>query len=119
MPYQRGTTTQEGTGAIAERLRKLRKARGMTQLEMAEKLGVVQSIFSSYENGKIRLHGELIIELAKILCVTTDELLGVNGEEVKMPPQRRRFLSRLEKLEKLPERDQEALVRTIDAFLAK
>lgn len=89
----------------------------ITQTDIAKQLGIAQSIFSAYENGRVRLHGELILELTKILSVSADELLGVNGEDIKMPPQRRRFLSRLKQLEQLPEKDQEALVRTIDAFL--
>ena len=42
-------------------------------------LGVSQPIVSDYERGELRLHGELIIQLTKILEVTADEILGLES----------------------------------------
>jgi transcriptional regulator with XRE-family HTH domain len=104
---------------IAQRVARLRKERGITQEEMASRLGVTQPIVSDYERGALRLHGELIIQFAKILDVTADELLGLQPAKSNGSAKNRRILRRIQQIDKLPKRDQEALLRTIDAFLVK
>jgi len=75
---------------------------------------------SEWERGNLRLHGELIVELARILQVSADQLLGLApAEDATASPKNRRLARRLQALEKLSKRDQEALLRTLDAFLAK
>jgi len=116
---KRGAASPEGTEAIGARLARIRKERGITQTELAERLGISQPIVSDYERGELRLHGELLLQLAQILDVSVDEILGLG--EAKRPARaaNRRFLRRLQEIDKLPRRDQEALLRTIDAFLSK
>jgi len=104
--------------ALGIRIAALRKERGYTQTELAEELGTVQVVISNYELGKLRPHAEVIVRLAKALRVSTDEMLGVK------PPSKngaatvsRRVLRRLQAIDGLPKRDQDALFRTIDAFL--
>ncbi|WP_448214309.1 helix-turn-helix domain-containing protein [Colwellia sp. MEBiC06753] len=105
--------------AIAKRFAQLRKAKGLTQKELAQKLNVSQSVVSDYEHGALRLHGELIIQLAKLLNVGTDELLGLSAEPIPSPSLSRRLLKRMQAIEQLPKRDQDALLRTIDAFVTR
>lgn len=114
------TKLEEANDTIGRRLARLRKERGITQTELAEELGVSQPLVSAWERGELRLHGELIVELARILETSADEILGL--EDVPESPNRtknRRLLRRLRKIDQLPKRDQEALIRTIDAFLSK
>jgi transcriptional regulator with XRE-family HTH domain len=103
---------------IGQRMARLRRERGITQVELAEILGVPQPMISAYENGGLRLHGELIVELTKILSVSSDQLLGL--KEIKNGTAKNgRLLRKLQQLELLPRRDQQALMRTIDAFLQR
>ena len=104
--------------SIGERLARLRRDRGITQVELADILGVAQPMVSAYENGGLRLHGELIVELTKILDVTADQLLGLK-ETKNGTAKNRRLLRKLQQLELLPRRDQQALMRTIEAFLSR
>jgi len=106
--------------SIGERLARLRRERGITQAELAEKLGIVQPVVSDYERGELRLHGQLIVELTKILGVSADELLGIEAtRKATSPTGSRRLLRRVQELDRLPKRDQQAVLRTIDAFLVK
>lgn len=109
---------QRSRETIGQRLARIRRERGMTQAEIAEKLGVAQPVVSDYERGELRLHGELIVKLTQILRVSSEELLGLekakgNGTPVK----NRRLARRIQEIERLPRRDQQALLRTIDRFL--
>lgn len=123
MARQLVATTERGTKAIAGRLTKLRKEQGITQVEMAEKLKTTQSVYSRYESGEFRLHGELLLAMAKILAVTPNDILGVtNSGNAKAPPSEhnipKRVLRRLRGVQDLTRTDQDYLLRTIDAFIA-
>jgi fatty acid-binding protein DegV len=64
--------------------------------------------------------GELIAKLAAILAVSADEILGLTPLTDRTGTLKNRKLHRrLQQLDRLPSRDQQALLRTIDAFLAK
>lgn len=120
MAKQRGRTTERTGHAPGQRVAQLRKERGLTQQEMAERLGVSQPVVSDYECGALRLHGELIAKLAEILAVSADEILGLTPVTTRTGVLKNRTLHRrLQQLDRLPARDQQALLRTIEAFLAK
>lgn len=109
-------TTSE---SISERLGRLRREKGLTQEEMAELLDVSQPVVSDYERGTIRLHGELIVTLSHILGVSADEILGLEAKRSNGTTRNRRLLRQMQQIDDLPKRDQQALLRTIDAFLSK
>jgi transcriptional regulator with XRE-family HTH domain len=102
---------------IAQRLARIRRERGMTQVELAQRLGVAQPVVSDYERGELRLHGQLIVKLSEILGVSSEELLGLKKAPSNGVLKNRRLLRRLQAIERLPRRDQQALLRTIDRFL--
>ena len=111
--------TKATSETIGRRLARLRKERGITQTELAAQLGVTQSHVSEWERGNLRLHGELIAKIAQHLSVSADELLGLTSADDRPHAPNRRLVRRLRDFDKLPKRDQEALLRTIDAFLSK
>ncbi len=104
---------------IGKRLARLRKERGITQVELAAKLGVAQPMISDYERSELRLHGQLIVELTRIFDVSADELLGLETPRTPAAVRDRRLLRRLPQLARLTRRDQQAIFPTIDAFLVK
>lgn len=53
-----------------------RKKAGLTQKELAEKLGVDQSAVSFWETGKRAPRGGRLLRLADVLNCTIDELFG-------------------------------------------
>jgi transcriptional regulator with XRE-family HTH domain len=108
---------QDKPETIGQRLARLRRERGLTQVELAQRLGVAQPVVSDYERGELRLHGQLIVKLTDILAVSSEELLGLKRSPSNGPIRNRRLLRRLQDIDKLPRRDQQALLRTIDRFL--
>ena len=105
---------------IGARLAQLRKEKGITQGELAKLLAISQPMVSDYERGELRLHGELILHLTQILGVSADELLGrEEAPKRKGSIKNRRLLRQVQALDTLSKRDQQALLRTIEAFLGK
>jgi len=108
-----------GKETIGQRLARLRKEQGYSQVELAEKIGLTQSLVSDYERGRLRLNAEMLARFALALGVSADAIIGLQASTSTGKPKSRKIQRRLQDLEKLPKRDQEALLRTIDAFLAK
>ena len=59
-----------------QRLKELRKKRGYTQTDLGKKVGVKQSTFTNWENGKREPNFETLLKLASILNTTASYLLG-------------------------------------------
>ena len=67
---------------IGQRIQKVLDSQGMTQKELAEKLGVSRQSVSLWETRKSKPSLEIITLLANLFNVSTDELLG-NDMKVK------------------------------------
>ena len=104
---------------IGKSLRELRQRRGMTQAEMAKTLGINQSRISEYERGDLRVPGAVIVRIANALKVSTDEALGLEKPKTATLMNNRRLLRRLRRVDELPVADQRALIRFLDALLAR
>lgn len=65
---------------FAFRVKKLRKARKLSQKELAEALGLTQTAISGIESGLRTTTIEKLILLAKFFEVSSDYLLGLKDE---------------------------------------
>ena len=65
---------------FSERLKELRKQAHLTQVELASKLGIVQSSYADWERGKKKPTQDNLVKIAQILNVSVDYLVG-NSEE--------------------------------------
>lgn len=61
---------------VGENLKLARRAKGITQAQLAKELNKYQSDYSEYETGKIQLDYEKIVYLCKRLDITPNELFG-------------------------------------------
>lgn len=62
--------------AVGENLKLARRAKGLTQAQIAKELNKYQSDYSEYETGKIQLDYDKIVYLCKRLDITPNELFG-------------------------------------------
>lgn len=69
-----------GNTMLGKRINELRKSSGMTQEELGKKLGVIKQTVSSWENDSSEPNHVATIALAKLFGVTTDYLLGAEGD---------------------------------------
>lgn len=61
---------------VSQRLKPLRKSKGLTQKEMAALLGCTDRHYQKIEYGEVNLPSTTLIFLADYFGVTTDYLLG-------------------------------------------
>ena len=61
---------------IGQQIRKYRKARGLSQEELAEKVYISIPHMSHIETGKTKLSLQVFVDIARVLGVSTDDLLG-------------------------------------------
>lgn len=60
-------------------LKTLRLQNGLTQAQVAQKLGVTKSVISAYETGLRLPSYDILINISKIFRVSTDYLLGLEN----------------------------------------
>lgn len=60
---------------IGQKIRKVRKSRGLSQEELSEKIGISTTHMSHIETGNTKLSLPVLVDLASVLEVRTDELL--------------------------------------------
>ena len=66
---------------FSERLKDLRKQAGLTQVDVAEKLGISQPAYASWERGVKKPTQENLVKIAKIFNVSLDSLLDNKVEQ--------------------------------------
>ena len=109
---------KEPHSASGKRLFALRKTRGLTQVQLAEALGTTQRVISYYETEAELPPSTAIIPLARVLEVSTDELLGLKPAEPNgnSSIQKQRLWKRFQKMDVLPTKDQRAVIRLINSL---
>ena len=71
---------QEIDQHVGERLKQIRKQKGLTQDDLAEKLGVSFQQIQKYENGKNRISYSKMVELSQFLKVSLDSFIAGFGQ---------------------------------------
>ena len=105
-----------GGETLGERIARIRKERGFTQVELAAKIGIIQTIVSAVEGDERKLSAEMAVRFAQALDVSMDDLLGSRRQAKGRKPSRK-LLRRLEQIEMLPRTQQIAVLKTIDNAL--
>ena len=101
---------------IAERMTHIRKLQGLTQIEMAETLGITQGSYGHYETGFRRLPLEILPSIAEALNTSVEDLLGVDVKKPKRGP-KSQLERRFEKIKALPKSKQKEIINVVDALL--
>ena len=63
---------------VGQRLKQARKEKGLTQVEVGEKLGILQQAYARFESGVYELNYEQIVALCKLFDCSSDYLLGLS-----------------------------------------
>ncbi|MEI6459591.1 MAG: helix-turn-helix domain-containing protein [Pseudomonadota bacterium] len=103
---------------LGSRVAQVRKAQGITQVQLAEFLGVSQQTVTAYEVGRRRMPVSALPMLARHLGVSVEELMG---EET--PPSKRgpvpKLQQQIERIQQLPRAKQRFVMEMIDTVLSQ
>lgn len=100
------------------RLAQLRKAAGFTQTQLAHELGISRRRIAYYEAESDHPPANLLADLARVLNLSTDQLLG--SALVKQPAKNTlspRLERRLKQIERLSPKPKQQLLSLIDTFI--
>jgi transcriptional regulator with XRE-family HTH domain len=102
--------------AMGERIAEARKDHHMTQVQLAELLGVMQQTLAHYEVGRRRVPVSMLPLLATTLAVSVEELIGVSSPAGRRGPAPK-LLQQVERIHRLPKARQRFVMEMIDAAL--
>ena len=98
--------------AIGERLYRIRKRYGLTQLEVATKAGVSEKTYAQFERGTLNVRLETILQICTALHITPDEIIAANPSHATT-----REAEILARLHACNPRDQETALRLLETYL--
>lgn len=114
----RRPSTKKATPTGA-RLAGLRRAAGLSQVQLAKAVGIPQRTLSFYERGATYLPSTLLPNLAEALGVTIEELIGVSETKARKRGPKSQLEKRLEAVARLPRSTQQKIMTVLDAFIAQ
>jgi transcriptional regulator with XRE-family HTH domain len=101
------------------KLKDLRKKRGWSQGQLAQKIGADLQRISKYERGVIWPTMDLTVKMAKVFDVSVDFLIRDDKTAAVSKIKNQKLLNKLEVINNLPEDDQETAISFLDAFIKR
>ena len=102
-----------------ERIRLLREARNITQVRLAELIGVDPKVYNRWERGFATPKLEGMMKLADILQITLDELVGRSSPSIDTKIRNFELHQLCQQADSLPDVDQQALIQVMDGLMKK
>jgi transcriptional regulator with XRE-family HTH domain len=102
-------------GPFAERLIRIRKAKGISQTELARMSGVSQRVVALYETTIKHPTADIVLLLGRALDVSVDQLLGRRPVKLKSEVSRK-TIRKAKMLEELPPHAQKSVMNMIDTL---
>jgi transcriptional regulator with XRE-family HTH domain len=115
---KQGRPTTKPRTNFGHRMAETRERAGLTQQQLADRLGTSQRAIARWERDSVALRPDQLFVLADALGVSLDYLIG-RGEErqatTKGPPGKLRRA--FEKAHKLPRHEQNQIVKFVEAYV--
>lgn len=101
---------------IGTRIANIRKKLGLTQNDLAERIGIQRTQVTDYEIGRLHLSDEMVIRFAIALSVSSDQILGLKKLESDSMTDLK-ITKRLKAIEELPASDQKKVLQNLDLII--
>jgi transcriptional regulator with XRE-family HTH domain len=106
--------------ALGQRITELRKKKGWSQTELANKIGVSYPQMSRYELKGVQPPADVLKKLADGLSTTVDYLInGATDEKAKANLKDAELLNQFKAVEAMADKDKTVIKLLIDAFITK
>jgi transcriptional regulator with XRE-family HTH domain len=101
---------------LGQRVATLRKEQHLTQVQLAQILGISQQLMAAHEAGQRKIPASMLPTLAKLFNVSCEELLGAKEAAAKRGPVPA-LQRQLEQIKLLPRTKQRFVLEMLDAIL--
>jgi len=98
--------------SFSNRLTNLRKLKGLSQAELAEKIGVHTNVIGRYERDLAKPSMELATKLSVVLDISLDFLVGKIDKELDKD-----IVQQVLTLQQLPNKEKEHILFTLNALI--
>jgi transcriptional regulator with XRE-family HTH domain len=105
--------------ALGERIASMRKARNITQVQLAEALGVSQQTIQAYEVGRRRIPVSALPVVARTVGVSLEELFGEKSPAKGKRGPASRLEQQIEAISQLSKAQQRFVTQMLDTVLAQ
>lgn len=100
--------------ALGKKIKALRISNGLTQIQVAQALGVTPGYISNVENNRVAMSLRVLIYYAKLTGVTLDYLVGMVDSDYQKTALNNALKDRILKL---TEEKKEKLMKTLDIWV--
>jgi len=104
---------------LGARIAQLRKGSQITQVQLAQTLGVSQPTVNAYELGQRRVPVSALPLLARTLGVSVEELIGEPQTAARKRGPAPKLMQHVERISALPKAQQRTVMSVIEAMLAQ
>ena len=104
---------------LAQNIKQLRKEKGWSQTELANKIGSHLSHITRMETGKYNPSVDVLIKLADALEVSLDQIVNRSGGPEEIHIEDQTFAEKIKLLNTLNKKEKEVITTFIDAILTK
>ncbi len=114
---QTGRPSKKTRPPFGERLHALREQAGLSQQQLADRLGLTQRAYAYWERNPVALRPEQLGELARALGVTVEDMLGEpNGKKRGTGPAGK-MRQLFEAASRLPRSQQQKVAAVLEPFI--
>jgi len=104
---------------LGARIAQLRKEQGITQVQLAEQLGVSQQTITAYEVGRRRIQVSALPVIAQALGVAVETLVGETPTATRKRGPAPKLQQQMDRITQLPKARQQFVMQVIDSMLAQ
>jgi len=114
-----GRPTSKPRSPLGQRLAAAREQAGISQAQLAERLGVTQPTVAYWERQAVNIRSDVLTKIARSLDVSSDELLGTKPSTARAVKPAGKARQAFDAVSRLPRRQQAKIVEVVEAMVEK
>lgn len=115
--YQMTQNDNDFFKQLGAKIASLRKEQQITQVQLAEILGISQQHMASFEKGIRKVPSSMLPTLAEVLAVSVEELIGITPTHGKKRGPAPKLLKQVEQISQLPKSKQKFVMEMLETVI--
>jgi transcriptional regulator with XRE-family HTH domain len=114
-----GRPASQPRSPLGQRIAAAREQAGISQAQLAERLGVTQPTVAYWERQAVNIRSDVLTRIARALDVSSDELLGTKPAKSRAVKPAGKARQAFDAVSRLPRRQQAKIVEVVEAMVEK